>query len=403
MNIDNFIYSINNLWHRKTRSFLTVLSILIGIMAIFGIISFGIGIRSYMDKIAEQAGTDKLFLQAKGIGGPTSDPVFYLSKDDLDFVGRIKGVQDITGMYFSVVEIKYNKEIKYQFMIGFDMDKIYIFKETGDIKVVKGRELKPGELGKVVLGYNYQFENKNFKRAIKLGDKVEINGISYDVVGFFSEAGNPQDDAQIYVTNEQYELLYPEKKNKFSYSIIKAEKGVDPSLLADRITEKLRKHKGQEKGKEDFYVQTFSDLLETFGNIINILNGVLILIAFVSLIVAFVNIMNTMYTAVLERTQEIGIMKAIGASNQEIINIFVLESGLLGFIGGVTGVIAGYFIASTGGAIAAGYGYSLLKPIFPWYLTLGCILFATLVGILAGLLPAYQASKLKPVDALRYE
>jgi len=403
MNLDNIIYALGNLWHRKTRSFLTILSILIGIMAVFGIISFGIGIRAYMDKVAEQAGTDKLFLEAKGMSGPGSDSTFELSKDDIDFVSRIKDVNDITGFYMKVVEIKYRKEIKYEYLLGLDMKKISIFKETGDIKVVKGRELKEGELGSIIVGYNYQLENKNFKKAVKLGDRIEINGVPFEVVGFFSEVGSPQDDAQIYVTREQYELMYPEKKDKYTYAIIKADKGVDPQNLADRITEKLRKHKGQDKGKETFFVQSFTDLLQTFGNIINILNGILILIALVSLIVAFVNIMNTMYTAVLERTQEIGIMKAIGASNEEILKVFVLESGLLGFIGGALGVIAGYFVASAGGAIAAASGYSLLKPIFPWYLILGCIFFATLVGVLAGLLPAYQASKLKPVDALRYE
>ena len=150
-------------------------------------------------------------------------------------------------------------------------------------------------------------------------------------------------------------------------------------------------------------MQTFEDALATFGVVINVINGVLFLIALISLIVASVNIMNTMYTAVLERTKEIGVMKAIGATNEEILLIFVFESGFLGFLGGLIGVIIGYAISVTGGDIAAASGYALLKPIFPWYLIMGCLLFATLVGTGAGLLPARQASRQRPVDALRYE
>jgi putative ABC transport system permease protein len=255
----------------------------------------------------------------------------------------------------------------------------------------------------VVLGYNYQFDKKIFDKALSLNDKVLINDIEFEIVGFYGEVGTPEDDSHAYITSEAFESLFPEQKDKFGYVIAKADAGVNPELLADKIQEKLRKFKDQEKGKEDFYVQTFADILQTFGNIISILNGVLLLIAFVSMIVAFVNIMNTMYTAVLERTNEIGIMKAVGARNSDILFVFVLESGLLGMVGGIIGVISGYAIAKIGGAFAAAYGYSMLKPIFPWYLVLGCILFSFIVGAVAGLLPAYNASKLKPVDSLRYE
>ena len=113
--------------------------------------------------------------------------------------------------------------------------------------------------------------------------------------------------------------------------------------------------------------------------------------------------MNTMYTAVLERTKEIGIMKAIGAKNKSILFIFIFESGLLGIIGGGLGVMSGYIIAKIGGMIAAASGYSMLQPSFPIYLTLGCLLFAFFVGAGSGFFPAVQASKLKPVDSLRYE
>ena len=403
MRIDEIKYSLQNLIHRKIRSFLSVLSILIGVMAIFALLSFGFGIQNYMDTIAEQAGADKLFIQAKGIGAPGTDASFFISKDDLDFVSKINGVSEATGMYIKAGEIKHEKEKRFVFVAGYDASKVDFIFEAMSIKIDKGRQLKEDEIDKIVLGYNYQIKDKIFKKPIGAGEKIEINGKQFEVVGFFKEIGNPQDDSNIYLIYRGMENLYPDVKDKFGWAMARADKNFNPEELADKIEDKLRKHKGQDKGKEDFYVQTFSDALATFSTIINVLNGILVLIALISVIVASVNIMNTMYTAVLERTREIGIMKAIGARNSDILFIFIFESGFLGMMGGILGVFFGYVISSIGGKIAASAGFSALQPIFPWYLILGCILFAFFVGAGAGVLPSIQASKLNPVDALRYE
>ncbi|MFA5247531.1 MAG: FtsX-like permease family protein, partial [Candidatus Micrarchaeia archaeon] len=127
-------------------------------------------------------------------------------------------------------------------------------------------------------------------------------------------------------------------------------------------------------------------------------------IAAISLIVGAVGIMNTMYTAVLERTKEIGIMKAIGAKNSEIMVLFLIESGLLGLVGGVIGVILGYIMGKAAEVIANQMlGSSLLKLYFPPELIIGALLFSFVIGALSGMVPARQASHLRPVDALRYE
>ena len=112
--------------------------------------------------------------------------------------------------------------------------------------------------------------------------------------------------------------------------------------------------------------------------------------------------MNSMYTSVLERTKDIGIMKAIGARNSSILHIFLIESGLIGLGGGLIGVMLGTGIAFLIGSVSRQAGFLLLIKIEPIILLLG-LLFAFIVGILSGILPAYQASRLKPVDALRYE
>ena len=396
-------YAVSNLINRKTRSWLTILSILIGITAIFALVSFGLGIDAYVDSVAQDSGIDKLFLQSKGVGAPGTDNNFALQRSDVDFVSKIKGVKRSVPMYMGVGEIKFKDETKYTFLMGSEpIDNDFVFQSFG-MDVIKGRQLKSGETGKIFLGYSYLLENKVFKKAITLGESIEINGVDHDVVGFADEVGNPSDDGNIYLSEEGFESLFPDKKDNYGFVMLQSDSNIDPSDLAEKVTEKLRKRKGQEEGKEDFYVQTFADAIATFTVIIDVINAVLILIALISLIVASVIIMNTMYTSVLERTKEIGVMKAIGAKNTDIMQIFIMESALLGIVGGIIGIIFGYFVASTGGAIAKASGFALLQPIFPLSLILGCLLFSFLIGAFSGFLPAIRASKLRPVDALRYE
>jgi putative ABC transport system permease protein len=403
MTLESIKYALRGIIHRKLRSWLMVLSILIGITAIFTLISFGLGIQNYVNTVAEDAGTDKLFIQGKGIGAPGTDENFFITKEDVEVVDKIKGVEKVAGVYIKVAEIEHKKEKKNNFLVGVDASDEKFMKETLFVDTVSGRNLKKGDVTKVALGFNYQIENKIFKNALNVGDKIKVNSHPVEILGFYEEVGNPADDANIYMTYEGFESIFPDSKNKFGYTLVKAAPGEDVSQLTDRIEDKLRKFKGQEEGKEDFFVQTFEDLLATFGAVIIIINAVLILIALVSVVVASVNIMNTMYTSVLERTKEIGVMKAIGAQNKDILLIFVFESGLLGLVGGALGIILGYIISTLGGKIAANAGFALLQPVFPWFLIVGSLLFAGSVGAAAGLLPAKQASQLKPVDALRYE
>lgn len=398
-------YSLRNLRSRKLRSSLSILSILIGIAAIFALVSFGMGIQDYVNRLSAEMGSDKLFIMAKGIGAPGMDESFFITKDEVSFVSKIGGVGEAAGMYAKVAEIKSGSEKKYNFLMGLDPENMDFINEALTVGVHKGRSLKKGDIGKAVLGYNYQLGNQAlvFRKPAKLGDRIKINGEDFEIIGFYEEVGNPQDDSQIYVTFEAFEKLYPGRKDKFGYVMLRSVPGADPVSLAENIKEKLRKYKRQEEGKEDFYVQTLEDILKIYGNVTNAFSGALILIALMSVVVAFVNTMNTMYTSVLDRTAEIGTMKAIGARNENILLIFVFESAFLGFIGGAIGIALGYAISSAAGAVAAGAGYSMLQPVFPPYLAAGCLLFSSIVGALSGLLPAIRASRLNPVEALRYE
>ena len=131
--------------------------------------------------------------------------------------------------------------------------------------------------------------------------------------------------------------------------------------------------------------------------------GFILLIALISIFVSSINTANTMITSVLERTQEIGVMKSIGARNSEIFKIFLFESSVIGFVAGVLGVLLGVFLTLIAKQILVQLGWSFLKPYYSFWMFFGCIAFATITGAVSGVFPAINATKVSPVKALRYE
>ena len=155
-------------------------------------------------------------------------------------------------------------------------------------------------------------------------------------------------------------------------------------------------------GEETFTVQTPLQALSSIQIILGIINLIVVGIAAISLLVGGIGIANTMYTSVLERTNEIGIMKAVGAQNRDILYIFLIESGLLGLVGGIVGALAGLGISLFISNIAnQALGADLFRVAVSYPLLIGSVLFSFIVGIISGVFPARQASKLNVVEALR--
>jgi putative ABC transport system permease protein len=394
-------YSLRNLWHRKARSFLTILSIFIGIATIFVFLSFGLGLFNYVNSFMTGSSADKIMITAKGMGVTGGDGSFVLNDNDISAIEKASGVYEATGMYAKAAEVKQGRLNKYVFAIGFDPAKPLFF-ELSNVEIFKGRMLQPGDYGKVLLGYNYLIENKIFPKTYDINDEIEVQGKKLKIVGFLSEVGNPSDDSQIYMTHEYLPDLYSD--NNMSYAMAIARVDIDDIPKAvENVEKSLRNERGLDKGKEDFFVRSFQETLKTYTSALNIIVVFIILIALISVIVSAINTANTMVTSVIERVKEIGVIKSIGARNSEIFKIFLFESGFLGFTGGVIGVLLGFIVTSLAKSILVSLGWSFLSPAYTWYLFVGCIAFATITGAVSGALPAYQASKIRPVDALRYE
>ena len=168
------------------------------------------------------------------------------------------------------------------------------------------------------------------------------------------------------------------------------------------IERALRKDRDLKEGEEDFSVQTPLQAISTINQILSIIKIIVVGIALISIIVGGIGVANTMYTSVLERKKEIGTMKAIGAKNSDLLWIFIIESGMLGFIGGLIGVILGAGAAVGLSEVANNYfGAEIITVNLSIILMITVLIFSFLLGILFGAIPSYQASKLKPIEALK--
>jgi putative ABC transport system permease protein len=400
INKEGVKYVLRNLRNRKTRTFLTSLSILIGIITIFIFVSFGLGLYGYIEEMSQGTSMDKIIIQTKGGGAIPIGDNFYLTDSEIKAIERVPGVYSATGLYFKVAEIVRGSERVYTFLIAYDPENPLIM-DVFNIGMEKGRMLQKQDNKKVVLGYSYLLEEKVLSKSYTLNQKINVQGEDLTIVGFFEEVGSPTDDAQIYIASDYFEELYPETKG-YGWIIGRVD-AANLDDIVEKVEEVLRKERDQKKGEEDFFVQSFDDMMESYMGALDIVIGFIILIALVSVVVSAINTSNTMITSVLERYKEIGVMKSIGAKNSEILGIFLFESALIGAVAGIVGVLIGSGISYLIGEVLASLGWSFLKPLFSVWLFVGCVAFATITGAISGVAPAIRASKINPVDALRYE
>jgi len=406
MKKEYFNIAIKNLTKRKLRSWLTMLGIFISIATIFTLISLSLGLQGAVKAQFDLLGADKFFIMPKSmnVGGPGSGGgSFMLTEKDVNAVEKMSGIKDSTYYVMGNIKAEFQGETKYLVAVGIPPDKMKIFVETGSWKVMDGRFPKQGDKAVAFLGSDFKEGNVIFKKPINVGDKISINGISLKVIGIAEPIGNPSDDSNILIPLEEFRTI-TNISERIDMIMLQVQEGENVTEVSQRVEKDLRKVRGVTEKTQDFSISTPEELLKSIQNILGIITVFLAGIAGISLLVGAVGIANTMYTSVLERTREIGVMKAIGAKNSDIAWIFLIESGLLGLVGGIIGIALGYGLSKTIEYIAVHQlNTTLLQVATPWYLIFGCLFFGFAIGAASGVFPAIQASKTNVVDALRYE
>jgi putative ABC transport system permease protein len=399
-----FKIAMKSIMQRKLRSLLTLIGIFIGIAAVVSLISIGQGLQAVVEEEFMALGANKILVQPAGSSFGAVETRSALTKDDVEVIERVSGVARVGYSTYTVALMEWGSD---DFQLGFvasipSGDSGVVIKDLMRTeRVALGSELRENEKRRVFLGYNYGF-SKRHDTLLSPGRKILVNDVEFEVVGIKESDGNEPDNNIVYMNEHDFNDLFD--LDKVDIIVVEVLPGRVPSDVVPDIEDALRRHRDVRLGQEDFEVETFENVLASFLVLLNVVQVIIIGIASISLFVGAVGITNTMYTAVIERTNEIGIMKAIGARNSDIQNMFLIESGLLGFVGGVLGVSIGYGISKIIEIIVANaIGADYLKPLFPPWLIIGSLIFAFVLGSISGWFPAKQAAKMNPVDALATE
>ncbi|MFB6181032.1 MAG: ABC transporter permease [Candidatus Nanohalobium sp.] len=393
--------SYRNIFRRKRRTLLTVIGIFIGISAVVALVSLGQGLETSIEEEFQSIGANKIFINPGGSltssGGQVSRK---LDSQDLRAVRSVKGISKADGALFMNTGVSVGEETGFLPIIGIPAEQKELVMESWAMEIKEGRMIRKNDQYNVVIGS--RVANQAFNDKIGVRSNIQINNVKHRVIGVLEATGDPSIDTAIVIPLKPARDLM-DREETYDWLFAEVDKGLKTEKVKADVEKAIRNERGVEKGDETFTVSTQEDLVASFSSILNVVRGVVIGIASISLFVGAVGIMNTMYTSVTQRTREIGVMKAIGAKNEQIMMLFLLESGAIGLLGGITGLIFGATLSWLAAISASQYASLTITPYLGPELLLGSLTFSLILGIISGVLPARRAAGLEPAEALRYE
>jgi len=396
---DIFAEAIKNLQRAGIRTFLTLIGIVIGIGAIVALLSVGAGVTQTFETQFESIGSNTIMVAPGDAFNLQSSTSVKLTDVDVRNIKSLLTVKDVIREYGTPVAVEFNNETKSSLFFTVDDDGFSFFTDTDFLELAEGRWIEPGELSSIMISES--MAENSFGREINLRKQLSINGENYKVVGLFKLSAAMAGMAgggggMIFTTIEGFERI-TSAENPIEM-IVKTTSTEVAEETADEILEYFE----DKYGKKSVTVLTMEQSIEQIGSMLGMLTIFIVGIAGISLVVGGIGIMNAMVTSVMERTKEIGLYKAIGASNNKILTIFLLEAAFIGLLGGIIGALFGLAGAQLITIIANASNFPIQSVIIP-EIVIGALAFSMIVGMLSGVYPAMRAAKLDPVEALRYE
>lgn len=393
--------TIKNIFRKKLRSTLTILSVIIGIASVVALIVLSESMLAAVSDQFNKMGANSIFIMSANFQGDPNtagrvSEETMLKIQDAESLEKIAEVEDVYPMNFFTARAEYKGEEQFLYVVTSPSKNFDSLLEFMSVKLDKGKTFNKREGNFAVIG-PYAAE-EIFKREIKIGDTLKLNDIDFKVIGILEPVGNQQDDSSIYISRKAGQAIdnYGDNVN---YMILKSKKEADGNLVAKKVEKELNRNREE----DTFLVITAGSFLELIERVLNIIRSILISIAGISLIVASLGIINSVYTSVLERTREIGVLKSIGAKISDITFIFVFESVVLTLVGGFIGFWVGVGIAKLVVLYAESKGFTMLVITLTPQIIIATFLLALTVGLISGFFPARAAAKLNIVDALRQQ
>jgi putative ABC transport system permease protein len=387
----------------KLRSFLTTLGIIIGVSAVIALVSLGEGARRTVEEQISRMGTNVLTISAeqRRSGGVSREDTEDLKVTDAEALrSGSGGLLTISPQISSRVQLSYlrwnsSNQVRGVWPEYFGMYNLNI--EHGEIfdqGHVQGRRRV------VVLGFAVP-EELGTPAPLLIGKTIQVRGQPFEVLGILEEKGDAgfnRPDQEVYVptSTAQYRVFGGRSRLSSIFAQVPSVDEMDQAYgEIDRILR--REHRIRPGEDVDFTIRNSADMIETFNATAQTFTLLLAGIAGISLLVGGIGIMNIMLVSVTERTREIGVRKALGATRRAILFQFLIEALVLCVMGGIMGVLIGVGGASI---LTRTQGWDTSVPVD---IVVAAVLFSAAIGLSAGIWPAQRAAKLDPIDALRYE
>jgi putative ABC transport system permease protein len=429
--------SLNSLTHRGLRSWLTILGIIVGVAAVIAMLSISAGMSQSMKSQMSSFGADVLTVSVgrtrafgpesgfagrfqpgegggpQGIQGQTSQATTTtdtatLTDTDILAISTAEGVESVTGVISDRATIQYLAQTVTVTVEGVEPS---AWNSMTISKLASGRFLESGETTSILVGNGVA--NGMFDDNLTVDTQIRIGSKTFTIVGILAESGTGSfggDDRTIFMSLQAArEIVTDIDNNEYSSIQIKV---IDTNAIDQTITnvqQVLYTSRMVTADTADFTVTSPTSMLETIQSTMATLTFFLTGIAAISLLVGAIGIANTMFMSVMERTRLIGILKSIGTRNSEIMKLFLAESGIIGFMGGLLGIFLGFIVVG----IISSVGFNIMGmsrmgvntsvAIVTPELIVFALLFSTIIGIVSGLIPARSASNLQIVEAMRSE
>jgi len=388
----------------KLRSFLTVLGIIIGVMAVVIMVAVGETVQKSITDQFSSLGTNTIVVRAGAARsrGVRTGNRQTLTITDAEQIRKLPDVSSITPAQSSSAQVIYGNKNWSTLMLGTYPD----YTDIQDIEVEYGSFF---DLSAVKNASAYAVIGPDTARELGLpdnpvGETIRIQHMPFVVIGVMKARGDSafgsQDDMIIIpITTLKKRLQGSKFPDAVTMIALKIYQDADNAVVTDQISSLLRqRHRLKDGDEDDFQITDMKQIMETMDTVTGYLKLLLIAIAAVSLLVGSIGIMNMMLVSVVERTREIGVRKAVGAKEKVIIIQFLSESVLISFIGSMIGLVFGVGLSQGVGRFILGYNV----PFSIWPVILS-VSVAVIVGLSSGVMPALRAAKLNPIDSLRYE
>ena len=388
----------------KIRSFLTVLGIVIGVMAVVIMVAVGETVQKQITDQFSSLGTNTIIIRAGAAqsAGVRTGNRQTLTIDDAQYIGRLPDVAAVSPVQNAAAQAIYGNKNWGTSMVGVYPD----YATVQNIEMDKGTFF---DMSAVRNAATYAVIGPTTAEELGLpsnpiGEVIRVQNMPFTVIGVTkakgdSAMGSQDDTIMIPITTLKKRLQGSRFPNAVNMISLKLYSDADNNLAIEQITALLRdRHKLKENAVDDFQIMDMKQVMETMTTVTGYMKMLLIAIAAVSLLVGAIGIMNMMLVSVAERTREIGIRKAIGAREGQIITQFLSESILISFIGSMAGLLIGVGLSQGVGRFVLGY----VVPFSAWPVVLS-VSVAVIVGLASGVVPALKAAKLNPIDSLRHE